>query len=414
MFSSPFTAVYWAVIAMVPVFLRKPEGFAGSELETVIITSAIPVMSLACIFWNEAYLRIRNSRYILIVWILAFVPLGGIALCHSPEMVVFCMVLSAFGMSGTPPLAGDIMRNCYPESRRGSVYSILSAAGQVSVIAVTFLIGQWLDADREAFRVYMPISVIILGVGMFLTYMITREPEFQQRKKPKPTERLRTSLLNAYRNMMTVLGQDRSFRRYEIAFFIYGTGWMVCMALLPLLVVDKLKLDYDEVANATQVTLFAVLLIAMVPAGYLLDKIGPIKLASLGFACMAIYAIGLILATNMITLTIAVVFSGLGMTGVHLAWMIGPVALARHASQAAHYIAIHATLVGARAIVGQFPAVMFYKYTGNIQIPLGAAILCILTGTILMRRLARDTDLTQKPVPVPIDAMSDMEHEVIP
>ena len=189
---------------------------------------------------------------------------------------------------------------------------------------------------------------------------------------------------------------------------------MICMALLPFLVVDKLKLEYSDVANATHVTFTAVCLIAMVPAGYLMDKIGPIKMAFWGCTFMAIHAVGLILATNIIMLTIAVVFSGLAMAFMHLAWMIGPVTLARHSSQVTRYVAIHATLVGVRAIVGQFPAVVFYKYTGNIQIPFGAAILLTITGAILMKRLARDPQVIQKPVPAPIEVVGDMEHEILP
>ncbi|GAG09747.1 unnamed protein product, partial [marine sediment metagenome] len=263
---SPLHSIYWGVLAMVPVFLRKPDGFAGSELETVIITSAIPVMSIISIFWNEVYRRMGSHFYLLIIWLVAFLPLGGIALCYRPELVISCIVLSAFGLSGTVSISGDIMRKCYATRVRGKLFSILGASGQATIIVVTFFVGRWLDINDQAFRIYMPVSVLVLGLGTILLYKITREPEFLEHQTPRPTERLRTSMLNAYRNMMTVLRGDRNFRKYEIAFFIYGTGWMICHSLLPFLLVDKLKLDYSQVANATQVTFTATVLLMLVPA----------------------------------------------------------------------------------------------------------------------------------------------------
>ncbi|UCD29899.1 MAG: MFS transporter, partial [Planctomycetota bacterium] len=400
----------------VPVFLRKPDGFAGSELETVIITSAVPVMAITSIFWNEVYRRMDLHFYLFLVWLLAFLPLGGIALCYQPESVVFFIVLSAFGLAGTNSISGDIMRKGYPEQVRGRLFGIMNASGQITIIILTFIIGKWLTSDDQAFRIYMPITAFILGVGNCLLYKITCEPEFLQQRKAHPAERLRTSLLNACRSMITVLRRDRNFRKYETAFFIYGTGWMICHSLLPFIVVDKLELDYDEVAYATQVTFFLVILITMVPAGYLLDKIGPIRTAALGYCCIMIYALGLMAADSVIILTIAVFFSGLGLCGVILAWTLGPVALARDPSQAAHYLAIHATLVGARALIGQYSAVFFYKYTGNLDIPLAVAVILVIFGAIVMGRLARDPSMIQKPAPAPapIDAMSDIEHDVIP
>jgi len=412
MASSPLTNVFWAITAMVAVLVRKPDGFNGSELQTALITSSIPVMAAVSIFWNEAYRRLKPSQYLWSVWVVAFVPLAGIALCYRPEAVVLCMLLSSFGNAGTAPMGGDLLRKCYSESCRGRVYSMLSAIGQVSVLLGMFLIGQWLAADKDSFRSYMPISVLAIGMGMILVYFITREPDFIRHEQPRPTEKLRTSLLMAYRGMTAVLREDRSFRRFETAFFIYGTGWMICHAMLPFLVVDKLKLTYDQVANSTHVTFTAVGLIAMIPAGFLVDKIGAFRMAYWAFFLMVIHGIALILANNIITLTIAVAFSGLAMTGIHITWMIGPVTLARDPTQGAHYIAIHATMVGLRALV-QFPAVLIYKYTGIIQIPLAVAILCMITGAILMRRLARDPQVARKPVPAPVEAVSGAEHDAM-
>jgi len=415
MVSSLLVNVYWGVTAMVPVFLRKPDGFNGSELQTVISTSVIPFMATITIFLNEAYRRMPKGAYIFMLWILGFVPLGVIGWCRHPWSVVLCMLMSAFGMAAITPVSGDILRKCFPESCRGRVYSLLSAIGQGAAIILMFLIGQWMDFDDQAFRIYMPISAMAIGLGCILIYLITRETDFRKHVTPRPTERLRSSLYHACMNMIEVLKKDRSFRRFEIAFFVYGTGWMICHAILTFVVVDRLKLTYSEVANTTHVIITSIVLVGLVPAGYLVDRIGAFRMAAWSYLCMALYALGLIVAFNKISLAIAVVFSGLGMTGIHLAWMIGPMTLARDPTHGAHYIAIHATLVGLRAMVGQLPAVLIYKMTGHTEIPLAIAILFILIGAALMKRLADDPEIKEKPkpAPVPVEAVSGAEHDAM-
>jgi hypothetical protein len=81
---------------------------------------------------------------------------------------------------------------------------------------------------------------------------------------------------------------------------------------------------------------------------------------------------------------------GTAMTAVHLAWTIGPVTLAKDASHAAHYLAIHATLVGGRAVIAQFAAVVLYYYTESLNVPLACAVLTFAGGAVMMMRLERD------------------------
>lgn len=388
MLASPFLALQWATLAMVPVLLRG--HFKASAWQTTMSTTAIPVMFMLSVVWNEVYRRLNHGRYMGIVWLLAVVPIGGIALCHRPENVLLCVVLSAIGLAGMNPVNGDILRSCYPPAVRSKVYGVTQAIAQFTVMSVAYGIGLWLDLDNEAYRLYMPLGMVGVSVGMCLTYRQTCQRLFQERLRHQVSESFAASMRNMYRNTMRIFREDPDFRRYEIAFFTYGLGWSTCQALLPFLVVDKLRLTYAEVAQSTQAALQITLILMILPTGYLMDRHGPVRLSTWGFGLVAIYPIGLMLASGVSSLTLATIWFAIGISAIHLAWTIGPITLARTASEASNYLAIHAALVGPRSIIGQFGAVSVYLLTGGrIEIPLAGAIMLFAGGALFMHHLDR-------------------------
>ncbi len=390
LFSAPFISIHLGLLAMIPVLLRKPDGFAGAKWQVIVATTAMPVAALFSILWSEVYRRISPAWYVFLIWLLAFLPLGGVALSRSAGMVLVFVVVASFGLAGLNPLNGDVLRSCYPPAVRGKVFSILQTVTQCTVMLITFGVGYWLDRDGQAFRLYMPLGVVLMGLGAISFARITRQPLFQERAHHSSSEPLIASLRHAYRGMYRSLREDPDFRRYETGYFIYGMGWMACHALLPFLLVDVLRLEYGQVATATQVTFYLVQLLMLVPAGFLIDRVGHVRMAGWAFAIMAFYPLILIFCTNIYTLTAAIVVYGLGITGVNLTWTIGPVSMARDAARASHYLAIHASMVGLRAGLGQIPAVVLYWLTGDIRIPLLIAALLFMTGAWIMFRLERD------------------------
>ena len=72
--ATPFMSVQLAVMLMIPVLLRK--GFGASPWQTVVATSAIAIMSLLSVLWNELYRRWPPGVYLVVFWLAAAVPLG--------------------------------------------------------------------------------------------------------------------------------------------------------------------------------------------------------------------------------------------------------------------------------------------------------------------------------------------------
>jgi len=392
--ASPFLALQWAMLAMVPVLLRG--HFKASAWQTTIATSAIPAMFMLSVVWSEVYRRLNHGLYIGIVWLIAIVSLGGIALCHQPETMLASMLLSAFSLAGLNPVNGDILRSCYPPAVRSKVYGITQAVAQSTIMASAYGIGIWLDFDNEAFRHYMLIGIAGITVGMALIYRMMRQRLFQERLRHQVSESFAAGMRHMFQNTIRVFREDPIFRRYEIGFLIYGLGWSTCQALLPFLVVDKLRFTYGQVAQSTQVAFQASLILMILPTGYLMDRYGPVRMSCWAFTLVAIYPAGLMLAGGVPSLTLITIWFGICVSAIHLAWTIGPITLAPTASDASNYLAIHATLVGPRTIIGQFSAIAIYLLTGRIiAIPLCMAVACFIVGALLMHLLHR----RQKQIP---------------
>jgi MFS family permease len=402
LWATPFIALQAAVFQMLPVLLRS--HFQANEWETVISTSAISITLVLSVIWNELYRRIGSGRYLTLLWISAIAPLAGIALCHKAWTSLVFIVIAATGFGGMQPLSGDILRSCYPPAARNRIFSVVQMVTQFTVMVGTYLIGLWLNWRPDSFRWYLPVGTVLVGIGMWLLYRITVRQLFIERQQARPSEPLRTSLRRVYHNMLTVFREDSIFRRHETAFSIYGLGWMICWALLPFLCVDKLNLTYEQVARSTQTVLQLTLLLTMLPTAYLMDRLGPLRTAAWSFAALTLYPVGLMWAYDVNSLTAVTILYGIMLSGVNLAWTLGPIFLARDASQAPTYLAIHATMVGIRGLIGQFPAVALYRWTGDLRVPLALAVVLFAWGAVIMFRVERDRrkGLTIVPVPEPI------------
>jgi hypothetical protein len=380
-------SVQWGVAAMTPFLLRKTLG--ANDWQTFIATSSISGMYLLAIFWNEVYRRLSSGRYLLLLWMLAIVPLGAVALFKTPWPVLACILLSATGTSGIQPIVADILRSCYPPATRSRVFSVLKTIEQLVVMASALGIGIWLTRNHYAYRVFFPISAVIIGLGLLLLYRITREALFRERLWREPSLPLLRSIMLAWRSMADAMRRDPDFRQFETGYTIYGLGWMMCYALMPFLVVDFLRLTYEQVAWSTQSVQQLTIVLTLVPVGLLMERIGPIRLSGWTHVLLVIYPLGLLFVWDAWSLAVLTVLYGVGMTSMNLVWTIAPVTLAKDASQAPHYLAIHATLVSVRALLGQLSAVAYYHFTGQIRPPLAFAGVLFAVAAVIMFRLDR-------------------------
>jgi MFS family permease len=379
--------VWYGLSSMMAVLARK--RFGAGDWQTVMITAAVPTLMITSIFWGDLLRRISIRRYLAVHWIATMAPLALAALAQDFWFLLVCHVAASAGASGWSPISGDMLRGFYTERVRGRAFGLINSAMFLCWMTVSFLIGRGLDRDENVFRVYLPVSAVAYGAGiLILRRLVARTGVDDGRLAPASEAPLGLRrMLEPVLRTRTVLREDRTFFRYETAFMTYGIGWMICYALLPVLATDRLRMSYTEFAGSTQVVYPLCMLAMTYPMGWLTDRIGPVRTSGLSFAWLALYPVGLALSGSVATVGLSTIVYGTAMAGVHMGWMLGPVALAPSRERVAEYVAIHATMVGIRGIFAQVLGMAIYRLTDSFAWSFGVAALAFASSSLQMFRL---------------------------
>ncbi|MBL8765045.1 MAG: MFS transporter [Phycisphaerae bacterium] len=392
-------STYQSIFFMLAILAKK--RFGANDWEVLIITSAQSVLAISSIFWNDLLRRASLERYLAAYWGCTFLPLALAALFDSFWPLAAAAVLAAIGGGGWSPVTGLLLKRFYRDGAHGRIYSVLSATQLAGSVALTWVVGELLRWDSASFRVFLPVAALAQMAGCVLLLALARRSGLRGRPETaeEPDATLRERVIEPILHMRRILAADRIFYRYEAAFMTYGIGWMVCAALIPALVTDRLGLAYDRIAESTQVVTHAVMLLLTVPCGWILDRLGPTRTSGLFFLIYAAYPLMLVFTHDDTQLKAASAIYGLAAAGVNLGWMLGPVALAPTRAQVPQYVAIHTTLVGLRGALFQFLGVMLYKLTGSLTVPLLVAAAGFLWGAWQMRELDRRMRAPAGPAP---------------
>lgn len=383
--------------ALLPVLARKE--FGAGNWQTLLFTAAPSTLFLCAIFWQALFARLPFHRAVLLYWLCGNLPYAFASFVHSYTELLVLQLVACGGGAAWSILAGDLLKRLYPDRQRGRVFGILNVAMLAGGMAATYAVGRWLRHDAQAFRIYMPLLAAVQLGGCLMLIRVARRAG--DGEVPRASAPLRWSgLVEPILHMNRILRADRRFARYEAAFMTYGVGWMICYALLPLLVTERLRLNYEEIASATQVVFNFCMLLAMLPAGLLIDRIGPVRTSGLSFALLTLYPVGLALARGPGELALASAAYGVMMAGVNMGWMLGPVALAGSPARVPHYVAIHTTLVGLRGTLFQGLGMLLYTLTGSFGWPLAVGAVGFAWASWQMWRLQGPLQRV-RPAPAP-------------
>lgn len=380
---------------MIPLIARL--RFGATEVQSVLITASLPTFLIASIFWAQYFQRVSTRRYLVVHWLSAYLPLAMVATATNVWHVLFWQIVAAAGASGLTPLAGALLKHLYPDAVRGRVYGLLTIANLAGGGISVYLTGVWLERDSDAFRIFLPALALLEAGGVLLLDRLSRAAAISTPPDRKRRLRLRTALLPIW-SMHRVLRANRAFLLYEAAFMTYGAGFHICEGLFPVLVTAGLLLEYQQVAESAHVARQAATLVMILPAGWLIDRLGAARTSAYAFAGLAFYPLGLLLALQTTLapglhgvpgLTIASVCQGVALAGVFQTWMLGPVTLAPKPESVPQYVAIHTALVGVRGVLAQGLGVGLYMLFGGFETPLLLSAACFAWGAWQMRRLAR-------------------------
>lgn len=372
---------------ILPVLVRK--RFGATDWPTLVVTSAPTVFFVLSIFWNDYFARRSMARYLAVYWLVACLPMAFVAFADNFWMVLVPHLISCVGGAGYHPPSGELFKRLYPDASRGRVYGLITCVQLIVGAGMSYGVGEWLSHNENAFRIYMPVAAVLQLAGVLVMVWIARRTGVSGTRELKEGRGgLRVAaVFEPVLHMREVLRQDAIFARYEAAYMTYGVGWMVCYALLPILVTSKLHLRYDQIAESTHVSYLLAMVVMMIPAGRLMDRLGAVRSTGLSFALLTLYPLGLLAASSPQHLAAVSVVYGIAHAGASVGWALGPVALAPTPAKVPHYVAIHASLVGLRGTVFQGLGVLLYWATQSFVVPLIVASVAFIWSAGQMWRL---------------------------
>ncbi|MBY0307115.1 MAG: KUP/HAK/KT family potassium transporter, partial [Phycisphaerales bacterium] len=219
---------------LMPVIAKK--AFGASSWQVLLITAAPMVLMVLSIFWGDRLKRQPITRYLLVYWAVAMLPMAAAAFVQGYWALAGVYVFSCLGKAAWPVVNGEVLKHIYPDSVRGRVYGGVTMASLVASGLMSWGLGEWLHREPEAFRWFLPgfVAVQLAGVALY-AWIADRGGASAQRVLADLHEgHVIKRVVEPLTHTREVLRADSVFARYEAAFMTYGMGWMIFYALVPL------------------------------------------------------------------------------------------------------------------------------------------------------------------------------------
>jgi DHA1 family inner membrane transport protein len=264
------------------------------------------------------------------------------------------------------PGYAEVMRKIYPDAYRGRAMAYVRVVMTATMTVLTPIAGLLLDL--VGYQILFPIAAVF-GILSSLAFGRIKFTETIV-SPPRPLS-----------NLWRVMSEDRRYLSYQIAFFVHGFGNLMVVPLIPIFLVDEMRLTYGEVGILGMINAIFWML-AYVLWGRTVDRRGSFWTLELNFILTIFVPLGFLLA-------MAYVFNGLTSAGIDLGWINGVMEIADR-ERVGDYTALHTFFVGVRGMLGPFLGA-FLASTPAVGLR-GAFLFSsflIFAGWLLFRRLPR-------------------------
>jgi len=287
----------------------------------------------------------------------------------APSFVAVCVVAALVTAQSSPAYAA-VIRDAYPVERRGllmGMVRVLMVAGSIiGALAGGFAL------ERLSYRAVFPAFAIVGVVGTLAFYRIG------VRAEPEDSGAAPAGFWDGFRALAT----DRRFRLYAACFFLYGTGNLLMMPVLPVFQVDVLDISTRWVGYlATSASLLG--MVGYLLWGRYLDRYGPFRLLLSVIVVAAIAPITYYLAQDVPVLVIAAAAQGLAGAGGELGYINAAMRFGSREAVVA-YAGLFAFLQALRGIPGPFIGAALSNALGPRPVFLFALGCWALSVTILL------------------------------
>jgi MFS family permease len=384
-FESIFTAICWAG-AEVAI-----KSFDATTLIVTMIVMAPAMAQVFALFVSRRLRRFGRRRLLRGAALLGRAPLLLVFFIAGPWSFLALLVVQALAQSLIIASWNSLLRSNYRDDKRAHLFAKVTRIGALLSGVATLGAGIWLDYDQTAYRWIYPIAAI---TGLFACFVFAgidvRRSENADDDPDAESPRIG--------ELVRLFVADRDFLQFEIGFMLYGTGFMALSTAKPLQMAGVLDLPYATLLGAKTAFSLA-MVISSVAIGKMLDRLGPARLAGWSYLGLALYCIALVYIEQPWHLIVAETFFGFLMTGVLIAWNLGPVLFAPTTRVAASYMLIHIALVGVRSAIGHPLGGIVSDLASPRAVFVISAALLLLAGAVMVH-LARRREREHRVRPI--------------
>jgi MFS family permease len=334
----------------------------GSNFEVTIFSMIGPVTALFAIFAAE-WMRGRDKRK-FIFWSGLYGRLPMVLMLFVSDSTIFILLafLSMICGSVLTPATNSLLQTNLTRNTLGKMYGWLTVLGTVMLMISTIASGYIMNYYPGSYHWLFALSAALGIASSTVTAKI----------RPRKTHYQGERTLHLRHVPLVKVVRNRGFALFERNFFLYGMAFMVLLPIVPIFLVERLNISYDEAGMA--LGLFSEIgIIVMTPIfAVIYDRLHPVSFSRWIFMLLGFYPLTL-LASGFLSRTthtppilwayIAYLIFGFGMAGLSLVWMLGSIHFAGE-DDATPYSGIHTTLVGLRGMIGPLVGYFINLYLG--------------------------------------------------
>jgi MFS family permease len=388
---------------------RKALGASAFAITMMLMLPT--VAQLLNLYWT-GMTGSNPRRAFLWVGLPSRLALVAIGLSHSSAGFIALAALASTASTVVIPAQNALFQANYDARERGRLFSRVSAASAAVTVLVSTGIGWLYDRDESLYRWVYPLTGLVAALGSYGWYRIEWRrrvaPDLVPagpaavasvpRPAPAVAARVAHGFLEPFRGALRLFHEDRDFLRFEAAFMTYGMAFMMLQPVLPIFLVDELKVDYSSASLLKGLLFYAVTILCLPLAGRLQDRHGSPWVASRAFLLPGGFALLLLLvpataageapsALALGTVYAAYAVYGAAMALVNVTWTLGPLTMAGERS-AHRYMGAHVSLVGIRGLIG-YPLGLLLMRLASSRATFAAALALEVAAAAIMLSLHR-------------------------
>ncbi len=370
------------IFGFAEVIARK--SLDGSGLAITALSMSNPIAAFTSLWWVRIVEGRDQRKMLLWVGSLGFLAMATWAFLYTmSHLLIVCFIFFlAYALIG--PCENRIMQQHIASKDTGKTFGIGNSVRMAVVAVVAGLAGMWMEHHEGGFRQLFIIAAITGWIALVILASIRMSAVADKEKRPID----RTLILSPLREVKALLTRRKDYLRFEIAFMFYGVAFMMTLPVVPLYIVDDLKLGYDTIGLARGTVMQLVMVAAMPFFGRMYDKSTPHRMGVLVFGGLSLYPLFMLsckyLTGTMQTAMVFFTFSyfGVMMSGITILWQLSSIRFSA-GEDSGIYHSVHFSATAVRGSVAPLLGYLLMTYLSKTT-ALIASSCCFLFAAGLM------------------------------